>query len=768
MGLDTELQFQKYCRVGWNPSNVRHFHCYSSKAEHRDVKGNPTRRSYNLKSVGQDYSEISFDDSQNSFYSSMPYGPAGMAGNEELKRGSIYQSSKEVRKMKKMGEFESTKQIELLRSSDTSLSFQIVNSLSQSNDSSSYAQQKRSPLTSSTTDLGTTLDNRTHMELNSKDCLDLSFRLFSSPGNVTCKDALSDNFFEICLNTEDRKHDSAETMEIDIAEKLNLRCDQSVGPLNSGHCLLGRDTVLALQKSTSAKMGMSHSRFWSKSDRSKASPKVRFNPIRRMLDPIMKSKSQRSQPVSVAEFGDVTTVGLTSIRRNQTACKSLLNDYANSVQKEESGAHFVKKDKHSLGVTSSPAHLQGLLKLEYKNGVPFLEFSLNNLEDTLVAKTWKGHNAFNWVYTFHSLNNRRKSSSGLGSKEKHKEASMVGQMQVSCYLCSEMRNSGGFDNSMVTEFVLYDIAHARKSFGTQDSPDCQADPTKPPKAPSTGDSDKSSSMDLNGVLDPAKLKHQAKPACNDSDASTSYPWAPADLHPYLEVAAIVVQVPFQKRESLKDKEGVCGKASPNLFDLSLVDQRSDDAPHNISPAKVKAVTSTGTHGLPSTKDGGGPSPLLDRWRSGGGCDCGGWDMACPLIVFGNASIPNVGHHHLGNRMPLELFVQGAKEKMPALTMNLIDEGQYLVDFHAQLSTLQAFSICVAILHSAADCTGSGQERTRQRLQCNSLKLLLEEEVRFLIEAVAEEEKRKATKKLEEIPPPPSFVVNPPFSPIARV
>ncbi|XP_042505763.1 uncharacterized protein LOC122082335 [Macadamia integrifolia] len=764
MGVHTELQFQKYCRVGRSPRDVPL--CYSSKAEGRYVKRNPTRRGYDLKSIGQEYTEISFDDSQNSFYRSVQYGPAGIAGNEELKRGSIYQSSKEVRTMKKMGEFEGRRKIELLHSSDSSLPFQIVDSLSQSNDSSSYAQQKRLSLTSSTTDLSTTLDNRTHMELNSKDSLDLSFRLFSSPGNVKCKDTPSDNFFEICLDAEDRKHDSAETIARDTAEKLNLRCDQSVAPLNSGHCLLGRDTVLALQKTSSAKAGMPHSRIWSKSDRSKAGAKVRFNPIRRILDPIMKSRSQRSQPVSVAEFGDVTTVGLPSIRRNKTACKSLLNDYAISVQKEESSAHFVKKDQHSLDVALSPAHLQGLLKLEYKHGVPFLEFSLNNLEDTLVAKTWKGHNAFNWVYTFHSLNNRRKSGSGWNSKEKHKEASMIGQMQVSCYLCSEMRNSGGFDNSMVTEFVLYDIAHTRKSFGTQDSPDCQTDPTKHPKAPSIGDLDKSSSMDLNGVFSPAKLKHQVRHASDDSDASTAYPWAPADLHPYLEIAAISIQVPFQKRESLKDKEGVCGKASSNSFDLSVVEQRSDDAPHYLSPAKVKAVTSTGTHGLPCTRDGGGPSPLLDRWRSGGGCDCGGWDMACPIVVFGNASSPNVGDHHFGNRMPLELFVQGAKEKMPALTMNLIDEGQYLVDFHAQLSTLQAFSICVAILHSAADCTGAGQERTKQRLQCNSLKLLLEEEVRFLIEAVAEEEKRKTAKRVEEIPP--SFVVNPPFSPISRV
>ncbi|XP_043717170.1 uncharacterized protein LOC122665160 [Telopea speciosissima] len=768
MGLDTELEFQKYRRVGKSPRNVHHSRCYSSKDDDRDVKGKPTSSGYQLKIIDQDYTEISFDDSQNSVCKRMPSGPAGLAGNEELKRGSIYQSSKEVRKMKKMGEFERRK-IELLRSSDTSLSFQIVDSLSQSNDSSTYEQQKRSSSMSAMTDLGKTLDDKTYMAPNSPDSLDLYFGLFPSPGNVVSKDAPSDNFFEICLDTEDRKHQSAETIDKGTVGKLNFRCDRSVGHLNSSHCLLERDMVLALHKSSSEKVGMSHSPFSSDGHHSKGSPKVRFNPIRRMFDPILKSKSQRSQPVSVAEFGDITTLGLASIRRKKTVCKSLLHDFSNSVQKEEPGAHFVKNDKHRLDVASSPAHLHGLLKLDYKHGVPFLEFSLNNLEDTLVAKTWKGHNAFNWVYTFHSLNNRRKSgTSGWSSKERHKEASMVGQMQVSCYLCSTMQNAGAFDNSMVTEFVLYDIAHARKNFATQGSPDCQADSIKPPKGPYSGDSDKGFSMDLNDVLDPAKLKHQTRHASgNDySDVSTPYPWAPADLLPYLEIAAVVIQVPFQKRESLKDEQGDCGKACSNLVDFSVVEQRRDDTTHNISPAKVKVVTSTGTHGLPSTEGGRGPSPLLDRWRSGGGCNCGGWDMACPLVVFGNPIIQNVGDHHVGSRQPLELFVQGGKEKMPALTINLIDEGQYSVDFHAQLSTLQAFSICVAILHSTADCTAAEQERTTHRLQCNSLKLLLEEEVRFLIEAVAEEEKRKATKIMEETPP--SFVINPPFSPIARV
>lgn len=98
-------------------------------------------------------------------------------------------------------------------------------------------------------------------------------------------------------------------------------------------------------------------------------------------------------------------------------------------------------------------------------------------------------------------------------------------------------------------------------------------------------------------------------------------------------------------------------------------------------------------------------------------------------------------------------------------MTVIEEGLYTVDFHAQLSTLQAFSICVAVLHGTETSADAGEERERQLLAGDSLKVLIEEEVKFLIEAVTAE-KKNVIKRVKEIPP--SYVLNPPFSPIARV
>lgn len=100
-------------------------------------------------------------------------------------------------------------------------------------------------------------------------------------------------------------------------------------------------------------------------------------------------------------------------------------------------------------------------------------------------------------------------------------------------------------------------------------------------------------------------------------------------------------------------------------------------------------------------------------------------------------------------------------------MRVIEDGKYAVDFHAQLSSLQAFSICVAILHAAEASSPVEQEKSKEMLKSDSLRVFAEEEIKnYLVDAISSEEKFKANKKMEEVLP--SFVLNPPFSPIARV
>ena len=91
-------------------------------------------------------------------------------------------------------------------------------------------------------------------------------------------------------------------------------------------------------------------------------------------------------------------------------------------------------------------------------------------------------------------------------------------------------------------------------------------------------------------------------------------------------------------------------------------------------------------------------------------------------------------------------------------MRAVEEGQYAVDFHAQLSSLQAFSICIAILHGTFNFSIADPEKNEQLLQCNSLKMLIEEEVEYVIQSVSRRDKKRAAFKTQKTP----------FSPIARV
>lgn len=626
MGLEMELGSDKSSTVGLSPNTVlpppRHY----SNIEKRNTRGKHVRRDELLR-VKDGFTEISFRRYRSSSCKSIPSGAVGLEGSIELQRGSIYQNSNTIRKMKKMGAIEGRKKIEFSRSNDT-FPFRVVDSLCSSDEDSSR--------------------NRTSVKsVNSNASLDFKPLVELCP---------SDDFIEFTLNSDCRERECAETPKTDTADDLNFRCDEVVGPQNDGNSLIERDRVLTFQKSHSAKVEMAYSPSVSESDHSsRAGSKARFSPIRKMFDPFMKSKSLRSPLGNAGQPKSIEKMETGNLRRERTFRKSLLRDFSHTAQNSEFSSQFIKKDQHHSIVEDSPVHLHGLLKLEHKQGVPFFEFSLNSPEDVIVARTWKGASPFNWVYTFHSVDGRKKSnSSGWGSSDSNKECSMVGQMQVSCYLWSELKDGGVFDNSVVTEFVLYDIAHASQSVTAQEFLKRSSDAT-PSKGSDPGFVNGNHELD-NGS-DSMKLKEQAKYA--SSTKSNPCPWASGDLHPDLEIAAIVIQAPFEKRESLKYKRGhkISDKMHSNLVNFSMVEQKRKDHLESKSLEKVKVVIPTGNHGLPSAENRG-PSSLLDRWRLGGGCDCGGWDMACPLTVFGNPSIQCAEDKPLlDNQQPLELFVQ---------------------------------------------------------------------------------------------------------------
>ena len=114
----------------------------------------------------------------------------------------------------------------------------------------------------------------------------------------------------------------------------------------------------------------------------------------------------------------------------------------------------------------------------------------------------------------------------------------------------------------------------------------------------------------------------------------------------------------------------------------------------------------------------------------------------------------------------QLLKQGNQEVLPALSMKVDGKGDLSVDFHVRLSALQAFSVCLSLLHCSEASSAIGIEKFKHKLYSSSLKILLKEEVKQLIESVTGKEKKKKVKRRKG--KTPSIIDGPPFSPMGRV
>ncbi|KAJ1406014.1 hypothetical protein SESBI_25466 [Sesbania bispinosa] len=742
MGQELELDLNDKSSEGLSPNTVLPSHQYCANVKKRSKKGKPTGKDEFFTLKG-DFAEIKFARFRSSSCKSLPSRPHGLEGNIETRRGSTYQSSEEVKYMKKMGTIVGgRKKIEISRSSDTSFSGSIVDSLCGSDDEDS--RQRPSDI-SQDSNLGSPYVSR----------------------SCASKEADSPNgFIEFCIQSDVKNKNST---AVEGRDSIKSRRDKVADSLINGNSLHEKHKIHSLPKSLSAKVEVSHLLSPLGSDCSlRASPKVQFTHVRKRMDHFTKSKSLRSPVSRMMETNEVKSNETANVTRNRTYQKYLPNDLSNTGKHSDIISEFINREIQYSGIASSPVHLHGNLKLENKHGVPFFGFKVKCPEEVFVAKTWRVGNSFNWVYSFHSVDNRKKSNAnGLESHDFDKDSSTVAQMLVSCNLCSELEDRV-FDNSMMTEFVLYDLTHSRHSISSEKRSFCEQDASKMLKASRVGLKEETSRLDEENLAVKNNLQDKPLSSNVDFDDSSSYPLLPTKSNSNLEIAAIVLQIPFSKRESLKYKRGdrLSAKEYSNIGDLSAVVDQSRKSLHDSKiQEQVKVVIPSGNHGLPNAESRG-PSSLLDRLRHGGGCDCGGWDMACPLILLGNPSIQFAEDHSLMEEyQPLELFVQGTKESSPTFSMTIIEEGQYAVDFHAQLSALQAFSICVAILHGTSAFSGAGHEKNQQLSQCSSLKMLMEEEVDYFFKSVTTEKKAvyKTPKRI-----PRSYVLNPPFSPIARV
>ncbi|CAN7137854.1 unnamed protein product [Brassica rapa subsp. narinosa] len=100
------------------------------------------------------------------------------------------------------------------------------------------------------------------------------------------------------------------------------------------------------------------------------------------------------------------------------------------------------------------------------------------------------------------------------------------------------------------------------------------------------------------------------------------------------------------------------------------------------------ILPSGAHTLP--KDSNAPLKLIDRWESGGSCDCGGWDIGCKLRVLSN-------DHHTKCKPFSSFQLFGDQERdEPVFKMVRHDDELHSVEFGSSVSLLEAFFIALAV------------------------------------------------------------------------
>ncbi|XP_043722480.1 uncharacterized protein LOC122669710 [Telopea speciosissima] len=370
---------------------------------------------------------------------------------------------------------------------------------------------------------------------------------------------------------------------------------------------------------------------------------------------------------------------------------------------------------------------QGMLHCKWKGGIPYFMFSVDDQREVYAANLQKVESSndkgLDYVYSFHSRTDEQKV---LGTFDNLLD--LVGKMRVSSsfILCP---NSSKL---METEFIL---------FGT--------DEPHPSEMQSLTSTAKKNRRFSKKVVDAFRTSRQSKNKSRPKGVPSSIYedlsgeqcvelWGELDaldstllesnLSPNLELAAIVV------RDYVHDtcQEAAVGgwglkflekvreeKANTPVEDFDSLERCQENSHRNRNDCSTSmdVLIPAGFHGGPRMRNGG-PSGLTARWRSGGHCECGGWDIGCPLIVLHNMSGKEVMPQADAQQecRSFDLFMQGTKHEEPTLRMVNIQDGMYFIHFQSTLTALQAFSIGVATIHtqSSALCPKNVEKLKQQK------------------------------------------------------
>lgn len=267
---------------------------------------------------------------------------------------------------------------------------------------------------------------------------------------------------------------------------------------------------------------------------------------------------------------------------------------------------------------------QGMIQCTWEQGVPHFVFSTDDQKEVYVSKLRKvdskDDKALDYVYQFH-LN-----KGGQKGREIPNSGQLVGKMNVSTSFTLCPNDS----RIMETQFTL---------FGNIEIFDKEMHTMSHSHRKNKGLSKKVSRV----FKTSPSSKHRTLSKFGGSNAIVeSCPWGPyaddgtnfleTNVPSNFELAAIVVKdhLPCNK----PDKVGGWGLKFLNKGGVNQNTLPSESCSRNTGDCSTSTsiVIPAGLHGGPRTRDGG-PSSLIDRWRSGGHCHCGGWDEGCPLTVL---------------------------------------------------------------------------------------------------------------------------------------
>lgn len=438
----------------------------------------------------------------------------------------------------------------------------------------------------------------------------------------------------------------------------------------------------------------------------------------------------------------------------------------------------LKLNPGSLSVSDPAPYgiLHGLVHCTLKNGLPNYTFLLDDYEEVVTAKIWmkdtvQRKEKDSWRYSFYSLKGETKKKGKSGWKHWRRkdklDATLVGKMKISNTLCSDEKQK----LSVKSECILFsarlnelaaeaqaDVPSQARSFLFETDPvgckdvtctDCSMPSTTSASLTTSSDTLsrlssavaasawQSSSPGKSSGLDIVQRSKQVTPKWNVRSGPPSSSNARARTKNASQTLGVTT---INASTHMKDSSPESSLSSSNqrhselaaiIVNMPLETQNRSLINEQHQQASITVILPSGNHGRPLC-DLKGPSPLINRWKEGGKCDCKGWDLGCGLMVLCNSSQKpkkcdgNEGRKSQRNEdesesRPLRLYKQDGDQDDAFLNLAPQANGLVALDFHAPLSPLQAFAMAVAILHGR-DSNGvlDTHERKPQALPVHTL------------------------------------------------